>query len=542
MYKVTDETTLKEFGEMFKNIEENKWLDNFAQRRNIDGNIKKFDFLFGLLLKSGRNGLFSKYAKKYVPDEEKKSNSNANHSGKYSKTNPVTRNSYVYVKDYYKKGRVSVYLQEKQGLTEESTIKDVSKRIIKDILKDQEGKQKEMENLINELKEASNDQTVADINVGNENVSSSNKYVQLLKANKQLILHGAPGTGKTYSALNEIAKELGITDNEKIRIDMVQFHPSYDYTDFIDGIRPELSGKELLYMLKNGAFKSFCRSAGVIERIMSVNGNIDEENIEKFLKNQKQEVVDFWKEQIESNSDLKEAINKYNNSDKSIELVNEVIENLPEFLFIIDEINRAEISKVFGEVMFCIDVDYRGNKGKISTQYSSCATEDTFFIDVKEDKFYIPSNVYIIGTMNNIDRSVEIFDFAMRRRFAWYEVKADEVMAKVLEAMGVDQKLGDNYKDYCKKIKILNEAIVNELNLTRHYHIGPAYFAKINLYMDTPEDYTEALKEVWDNHICQILNEYARNKRGSDNLIEKMEKKFCNINDQENQDEENDAE
>jgi 5-methylcytosine-specific restriction endonuclease McrBC GTP-binding regulatory subunit McrB len=531
--KVTDKTTLKEFEEMFKNIEENKWLDSFIEKkRNIWGNAKKIDFLFGLLL---NETLLKIYINRY--HSEKRSSTEIEEKS----TNTVSANSYAYFKGGKNRSSNKDYFRQEQGLTEESTIKDVSNKI-EEILKDKWWKREEMENLINELKEASNDQTVADINVGNENVSSSNKYVQLLKANKQLILHGAPGTGKTYSALNEIAKELGITDNEEIRIDMVQFHPSYDYTDFIDGIRPELSGKELSYILKNGVFKSFCRSAGVIERIMSANRNINKENIEKFLKGQKQEVINFWKEQIESNSGLKEAIDKYNNSDKSIEIVNEVIENLPEFLFIIDEINRAEISKVFGEVMFCIDVDYRGDKGKISTQYSSCATEDTFFIDTKEDKFFIPSNVYIIGTMNNIDRSVEIFDFAMRRRFAWYEVKADEVMAKVLEAMGVDQKLGDNYKDYCEKIKALNEAIVSELNLTRHYHIGPAYFAKINLYMDTPEDYTEALKEVWYNHICQILNEYARNKRGSDDNIKEMYNGFCGIKDKKNQDGKNNAE
>lgn len=224
------------------------------------------------------------------------------------------------------------------------------------------------------------------------------------------------------------------------------------------------------------------------------------------------------------------------NKDKNIECINEVIKNLPEFLFIIDEINRAEISKVFGEVMFCMDADYRGDKGKISTQYSSCATEDTFFVNVEEDKFYIPSNVYIIGTMNNIDRSVEIFDFAMRRRFAWYEVKADEVMDTVLKAMGVDKKLGENYKGYYEKIKSLNKAIIEKLNLTSHYHIGPVYFAKINLYIDN-ENYKIALKEVWDNHICQILSEYARNKRDGEEIIEEIGKEFCREEQKDTQDE-----
>ena len=93
----------------------------------------------------------------------------------------------------------------------------------------------------------------------------------LLLSNKQLIMNGAPGTGKTYSARNIIADILFDTlcesenkkeEIKKVRMDMVQFHPSYDYTDFIDGIRPDLSGNELKYSLKNGSFKSFCRRAG----------------------------------------------------------------------------------------------------------------------------------------------------------------------------------------------------------------------------------------------------------------------------------------
>ena len=87
------------------------------------------------------------------------------------------------------------------------------------------------------------------------------------------------------------------------------------------------------------------------------------------------------------------------------------------FVFIIDEINRGEISKIFGGTFFSVDPGYRGQKGSVSTQYANLHEND--------EKFYIPENVYIIGTMNDIDRSVDTFDFAMRRRFRFVEVTAE---------------------------------------------------------------------------------------------------------------------
>ena len=337
--------------------------------------------------------------------------------------------------------------------------------------------------------------------------------MELLKANKQLIMNGAPGTGKTYAARNEIAdKLLGISGKpeaekdriKKIQMDMVQFHPSYDYTDFIEGIRPNLEGMGVGYTLKNGSFKKFCRRAGVIERIVAAGEVVGEETIEKFLQGEDDEIVSFWKEEIK-----KEA---FDNT------------QLPPFLFIIDEINRAEISKVLGETMFCLDADYRGEKGRIATQYSSLATDESFFIDKKNDKFFIPSNVYIIGTMNDIDRSVEVFDFALRRRFAWQEVKAEDVMETVLKEMQTEEALGNNYIDYLGKIEELNQSIDSMLKLNRHYHLGPSYFAKIKLY-SAEQDYKSAREDVWNNHISQILNEYVKGKR-TESEIEKIGEAF----------------
>ena len=362
----------------------------------------------------------------------------------------------------------------------------------------------------------------------------------LLLSNKQLIMNGAPGTGKTYSARNIIADIMFDTlcesenkkeEIKKVRMDMVQFHPSYDYTDFIDGIRPDLSGNELKYSLKNGSFKSFCRRAGVIERILAAGVQVDNidkfsEVIDEFLVGEDDLIKDFWKAKIKE-YELGEELKKVFTSKDITEFD---LSKLPSFLFIIDEINRAEISKVLGEIMYCLDPDYRGIKGAISTQYSALATDETFFINKDNDKFFIPSNVYIIGTMNDIDRSVEVFDFALRRRFAWYEVKPDEVMDDILRSMKVDELLDSNYKDYTDKIENLNKAIVDKLKLGRHYHLGPSYFAKIKLYYDDSNDYKAAVEKVWDNHISQILNEYVKG-RGKEDEVKVIRKDFIGIQD-----------
>ena len=362
----------------------------------------------------------------------------------------------------------------------------------------------------------------------------------LLLSNKQLIMNGAPGTGKTYSARNIIADILLDTlcesenkreEIKKVRMDMVQFHPSYDYTDFIDGIRPDLSSNELKYSLKNGSFKSFCRRAGVIERILAAGVQVDtidkfSEFIDEFLVGEDDSIKDFWKAEIKE-YELGEELKKVFTSKDITEFD---LSKLPSFLFIIDEINRAEISKVLGEIMYCLDLDYRGIKGAISTQYSALATDETFFINKDNDKFFIPSNVYIVGTMNDIDRSVEVFDFALRRRFAWYEVKPDKVMDDILKSMKVDALLDSNYKDYTEKIENLNKAIVDKLKLGRHYHLGPSYFAKIKLYYNNSNDYKAAIEKVWDNHISQILNEYVKG-RGKEDEVKVIRKGFIGIQD-----------
>jgi len=265
---------------------------------------------------------------------------------------------------------------------------------------------------------------------------------------KQVILTGAPGTGKTY-----ISKEYAMekTNNDAERVSFVQFHPSYDYVDFVEGIRPIEEDGEIKFVKKDGIFKEFSRKAA---------------------------------------ADL--------NND---------------YYFIIDEINRADLSKVFGELMFGLEESYRGEENAFKTQYHGLKThgieEDLF-----ENGFYIPENLYIIGTMNDIDRSVESFDFAIRRRFRWLKIEANEVLAVILEDMWGDELL----PGLIERIIALNNVISGEkgtaLGLNSNYHIGPAYFVKVEDL--SLQDY---LNNVWRSRIEPLLQEYIRGRKNNQILI-----------------------
>lgn len=178
---------------------------------------------------------------------------------------------------------------------------------------------------------------------------------------------------------------------------------------------------------------------------------------------------------------------------------------------IIDEINRAEVSKVLGELFFSIDPGYRGLKGIIDTQYSNMLDES----DVFYNGFYVPENVYIIGTMNDIDRSVESIDFAMRRRFAWIEVNSN-VSDAILDGVG-------EFKEDCqRKMKKLNDHIETITGLSSSYHIGPAYFLKI-LY------YKGDFEKLWSNHLECVLREYLRGLPDSANLLAKLKETYNEV-------------
>ncbi len=377
--------------------------------------------------------------------------------------------------------------------------------------------------------------------------NANTEYVELLEANKNLILTGAPGTGKTYLA-KQIAKSMNA------ETEFVQFHPSYDYTDFVEGLRPTPpdDNGNIGFELKDGVFKRFCKKAlkstisnGVDnfeeawdKLLLSIKENLSNGNLTKIgsweyglsskdsLKYSsentpsqynftitKQNVYDAYqdKKARPSGAFQKDMVDVVDYMKRHFELKNYVQGAITQnsknkFVLIIDEINRAEISKVLGELFFSIDPGYRGIDGKVKTQYSNLQDES----DVFYDGFYIPENVYIIGTMNDIDRSVESMDFAMRRRFAWKEVTA-------LERISMWNGQIEDWKEKSEKRMIaLNNAIEDVQGLSSAYHIGPAYFLKLEKYKDEENPFDQ----LWENHLKGVIFEYLR---GIPNSVEELE-------------------
>lgn len=298
----------------------------------------------------------------------------------------------------------------------------------------------------------------------------------LTSGNKAVILWGPPGTGKTFESEVVVKELLGVEEdknfeekylfskgnmdrNEQGYYEIVQFHPNYTYQDFIGGISPKLDGTDVSYELREGIFKRFCDTAN--------------EN-----KNKK-------------------------------------------FIFIIDEINRAELSAVFGELLYALE--YRGKS--INLPHLG--------------EFTIPSNVYIIGTMNNVDKSLVTFDLALRRRFGFFKLMPKlEVIQDVLSGI-VEENSLDNYFEKCKK---LNENIVKNLDLGEDYQIGQAYFLKIRdfLQKNEREELIEnqnitsfELEKLWIYNLEPLLEEYLGMSIEDDNVqhkLEQLKKEFLKDN------------
>lgn len=178
------------------------------------------------------------------------------------------------------------------------------------------------------------------------------------------------------------------------------------------------------------------------------------------------------------------------------------------YVFIIDEINRGEISKIFGELFFSVDPGYRGEKGKVKTQYQNMIEDG----DVFKNDFYVPDNVYIIGTMNDIDRSVESMDFAMRRRFTWIEIDAAS-RENILDS------LGDKAQEAKEKMKALNTVIAEAHELGNAYEIGPAYFLKL-------KDLNNNFDNLWEMNLEPLLREYLRGYGNAKDIIEKCKNAY----------------
>lgn len=176
-------------------------------------------------------------------------------------------------------------------------------------------------------------------------------------------------------------------------------------------------------------------------------------------------------------------------------------EELKKYIFIIDEINRSEISKIFGELFFVIDPGYRGKAGEISTQYSNLHSDPG-------EKFYIPENVYIIGTMNDIDRSVDSFDFAMRRRFRFVELRADERLEMLASLENEELEA-----EAIRRMAALNKAIAEVEDLNENYQIGASYFLKLK---------TLDFDQLWTDYLQPLLQEYIQGMYDEEGIMNRF--------------------
>ncbi len=407
-----------------------------------------------------------------------------------------------------------------------------------------------------------------------------NPFSSMLIESKNLIFRGAPGTGKSYLA-KEIAADIIsdgyfddytlLTDEQKKQVEFVQFHPSYDYSDFVEGLRPKVNDDGTMgFELQDGIFKRFVTRA----RKNYEDSQKSRETMEKEVTVQETMMeffsgvafgVDTFKTineneftitgvddghiniSIPGNASVNrlvlnlDEVRKMLESGQSFEKIKDITsffgktfatqgysydfaiykaikakassvsrakakqEKLKKYIFIIDEINRGEISKIFGELFFAIDPGYRGKAGEISTQYSYLHSDP-------DEKFYIPENVYIIGTMNDIDRSVDCFDFAMRRRFRFVELRADERLEMLASLENEELEA-----EAIRRMAALNQAIAEVEDLNENYQIGASYFLKLK---------TLDFDQLWTDYLQPLLQEYIQGMYDEEGIMNRFAKAY----------------
>ncbi|MBF7042134.1 AAA family ATPase [Campylobacter volucris] len=284
-------------------------------------------------------------------------------------------------------------------------------------------------------------------------------FKELLKTHKNIIYHGIPGTGKTYTIVNNVKN---IIKNEN-QMFITQFHPSFSYEDFIEGIKPAgIENGQLKLELKNGIFREFCDKA--------------KEEEKGFLEKLK-------------NGEFDEALSDHG------------------YFFIADEINRAELSRVFGELLYALE--YRGKKGKIKTQYASMRDGEDF---------YVPENVFFLGTMNDLDKSIDSFDLALRRRFIWQEMECDYGVIR-------DEIYAKNIEEYAQACKKLNDKISKDIG--EKYQLGHSYFLKIEFKNEIKDS---DMKKLFSNRFEALLKEYLRSEYSEKDIqkhLDELKKLFA---------------
>ncbi|MCJ8154841.1 AAA family ATPase [Chryseobacterium sp. SSA4.19] len=283
------------------------------------------------------------------------------------------------------------------------------------------------------------------------------------KSNPNVILYGPPGTGKTYRIKQDLEF---LTKGDSSRVKYIVFHPSYGYEDFIEGIKPcgVTENGNLKFELINGSFKEFC----------------------KLAKSRPNE----------------------------------------EFYFVVDEINRANLSAVFGETLVSLESSYRdvvsnnfNDRHLFSTQYSSYQEH----LDEKKRLelayeisetgsvlFGVPDNLYFIGMMNNVDKNIDSFDLALRRRFKWIYFGCDyDVIENVKSNKG---ELFTNRLDYVDACKSLNEFISDSkyLGLGKSFEFGHSLYMKISTIEKQKHIQQKSMDQIFREFLLPTLNEYLR--------------------------------